>query len=177
MRVKILLTLSLALCLGTAGPALAHKLLISATPQGEGTLLIEAFFPDGNPAQQVPVTVTPQGGEAITGKTDPKGAWRLTGLKPGPHQVVVGDEMGHRAEKKVVMPGAVVTQAKTPAPAQPFPAAAGKPAVAAPAEAGSRAEPVPWTNILAGLGFIFGFSAFLMVLKLKADLKRHASGH
>jgi hypothetical protein len=177
MRLKILLILSLALSPMSAGPALAHKLLISATPQGEGVLLIEAFFPDGAPAQQAPVTVTPQGGEAIIGKTDAKGAWRLTGLKPGPHLVVVGDEMGHRAEKKVVMPGAAEAQPQTSTPAQPPPASAAKPPVAAPAETGSRAEPIPWTNILAGLGFVFGLTAFLMVLKLKAELKRHASGH
>ena len=38
-------------------------------------------------------------------------------------------------------------------------------------------EPIPWTSVLAGLGFIFGISAFITVLKLRAEVRRHASRH
>ena len=33
-------------------------------------------------------------------------------------------------------------------------------------------EPIPWNQIISGFGFIFGISAFIISLKLRADLKR-----
>jgi len=177
MRVRILPAISLLICVIAATPALAHKLLVSATSQGEGALLVQAFFPDGAPAQEIPVTVTPQEGPALTGRTDNQGRLSLTGLKPGPYRVAVGDALGHRTETKVVIPGQVIIQGKTPAPATPPSASAPLTPPPATAELSPQAEPIPWTKILAGLGFIFGLTAFLMVIKLKGDFRRHASGH
>jgi hypothetical protein len=147
-----LLILGLALASG----AQAHKLLVSAQSEGPGVLKVQAFFPDGNPAQEVSVTVVrAAGGAPRTGLTDAQGFCTLTGLPPGAYQVVVGDPLGHRAETRVVLPGAA----------------------AAPAAAAPPGEPLPWGNLLGGLGFIFGVSAFILVLKLRAEFKRHASGN
>jgi hypothetical protein len=157
-----LLILGLALASG----AQAHKLLVSAQSAGPGVLKVQAFFPDGNPAQEVSVTVVPAaGGASRTGLTDAQGLLTLTGLSPGDYRVVVGDPLGHRAETRVVLPGGAAPAAPAPAPAV---------SSQAPAPPG---EPLPWSNILAGLGFIFGVSAFILVLKLRAEFKRHASGN
>ena len=83
----------------------------------------------------------------------------------------VGDPLGHRGETKVAIPGAAPTAPpRTSETAVPAPGS-DRPAPTTPAPG----EPLPWNSILAGLGFIFGLSAFVMVLKLKADLRRYAS--
>ncbi len=163
MPVKKFWALSLGLLilgLALASGAQAHKLLVSAQSEGPGVLKVQAFFPDGNPAQEVSVTVVPAAeGASRTGLTDTQGFLTLTGLAPGDYRVVVGDPLGHRAETRVVLPGAP----STPAVSRQAPPPPG--------------EPLPWGNILAGLGFIFGVSAFILVLKLRAEFKRHASGN
>jgi hypothetical protein len=148
--------------LGWANPARAHKLLISAVPEGGG-LKVQVFFPDGTPAQEVPVKVTPADGRpALTGKTDNLGVCQIAGVAPGQYRVEAGDPLGHRAETRVTVPGAPV--------AGPIPAATGATASPPP-----RGEPIPWANLLAGLGFIFGLSAFVMVLRLRAEVRKYAS--
>ncbi|MBW1991537.1 MAG: carboxypeptidase regulatory-like domain-containing protein [Deltaproteobacteria bacterium] len=165
------LSLGALLLLGllASPPALAHKLLVSATVEGKGGLKVLAFFPDGTPAQEVLITVTPSDGSAPReGRTDSQGVCLLSGLKPGFYRVVAGDPLGHRAETTVVIPGASGTGSQGNE----------KEGAAAPAKATDspivRGEPLPWGNILAGLGFIFGLTALVMVLKLKSDLRRYA---
>jgi hypothetical protein len=147
--------------LAPAGQALAHKLLVSGTPEAGGGLKVQAFFPDGKPAQEIPVAVIPAaGGSPRSGKTDHQGVCSFTGLAPGQYRLEAGDALGHRAVTQVVLPG----------PAAEMAPPAGNPAAPLP-----RGEPLPWGNILAGLGFIFGVSAFLMVLRLRAEVRKHAS--
>ncbi len=168
-------------------PAQAHKLLLNATPQADSTLAVQAFFPDGAPAQETPVTVTPEDGSSpVTGQTDSQGNASFTQLKPGAYRVEVGDPLGHRMEKRVVIPGkgAPASQGaasrETPPVSPPTPvtpAASSAPAAQPPAPSSPPGEPIPWTNVLAGLGFIFGVTSFIMVLKLRAEIRRHASRH
>lgn len=174
MRLTRLLALNLwalVICGLLAGAALAHKLLVSAVVEGKNDLKVQAFFPDGNPAQEIPVTVAPgDGSPPLAGKTDTQGYCRFTGLKPGPYRVAAGDLLGHRGEADIVIPGAGTAAAPRALERAAATAGSGSPPPAVPA----AGEPLPWTNILAGLGFIFGFAAFVMVLKLKADLRRYA---
>jgi hypothetical protein len=174
MRLSKLWSLSLgvlALSVSLAGPALAHKLLVSTVVDEERNLKVQAFFPDGKPAQEIPVSLTPADGSLpLSGKTDAQGIYLFADLKPGEYHVAAGDPLGHRVETKIVIPGAA--QAETsPAPKEASP----------PSGPGNRASsppsggPIPWVDILAGLGFIFGLTAFVMVLKLRAELRRHAS--
>jgi len=158
--------------LGMASGAQAHKLMVSAVPEADGGLKVQAFFPDGTPAQEVPVAVIPLDGRpALSGKTDTQGLGKIGPLNPGEYRVEVGDPLGHRAETRLVIPKAESQGAGT-APQVTPPAAATAPPPAAPAPPG---EPVPWGNLLAGLGFIFGLTAFVLVLKLRGEVKKLAS--
>ncbi len=164
---------ALAFCLPAVNPARAHKLLVSAVADGENNLTGRAFFPDGSPAQEIPVTVTPgDGPQPMTGVTDRQGVARFPGLKPGKYRVSAGDPLGHRGETSLVIPGAASPAA--PPVSGPKPATVTN-AASSPPSSPPSGEPLPWGNILAGLGFIFGLASFVMVLKLRADLRRHAS--
>lgn len=161
-------------CLAAVSPAQAHKLLVSAVVEADGGLKVQVFFPDGAPAQEVPVKVTPgQGGSPMIGKTDVQGVWKLAQVAPGSYRVEAGDPLGHRAETRVVVAGAAAaagSSAPSPGASQPPPVAPG----AQKPDAAPLGEPIPWGHILAGLGFIFGVSAFIMVLKLRGEVKRRA---
>ena len=64
----------LVMCGLLTDAALAHKLLVSAVVEGRNDLKVQAFFPDGNPAQEIPVTAAPaDGSPPLTGKTDTLG--------------------------------------------------------------------------------------------------------
>jgi len=161
----------LAVCFLLTSAAQAHKLLVAAVVEGKNAVKVQAFFPDGTPAQEIPVTVTPKDGSPpLTGTTDVQGVCRFSGVKPGAYGVAAGDPLGHRGETKVVIPGAASSVAPQ-IPEKPATAAgAGKSPPSLP-----QGEPLPWGNILAGLGFIFGLASFVMVLKLRADMRRYAS--
>jgi len=183
-RLGLLSLLALVLWLAAPQPAQAHKLLVSAIPKADGTLAVQVFFPDGAPAQEVPVTLTPENGSPpLTGKTDTQGNASFAQPKPGAYRLEAGDPLGHRAEKRLVIPGKAAPPA-TPAAPQQAPAPSGAAPAPSPTTSAPPAtppplpgEPTPWTSILAGLGFIFGLAAFIMVLKLRAEVRRHASRH
>lgn len=163
--------IGVCLYLAAAPLALAHKLLVAAVPGADGTLKVQAFFPDGNPGKEIPVALIPEDGRPpLSGKTDAEGVYSFGSLPPGSYRVEVGDPLGHRAETRVVIPGAAA-----PVEGRPPPAAAPGAAGPRPAAPPSGGEPLPWVSILAGLGFIFGLTAFLMVLKLRREVRRHAS--
>lgn len=167
-RISLLL---ICFSLGMASGVQAHKLLVSAVPEADGSLRVQAFFPDGNPAQEVPVAVVPLDGRpALLGKTDTQGFCKISTLAPGQYRVVVGDPLGHRAETRVVITGAGAQEAGTPPKATTPPVSA----TAAPSAPAPPGEPIPWGNLLAGLGFIFGLTAFLLVLKLRGEVKKLA---
>ncbi len=169
MRVrKIGVLLAVLLTCGVTLPsaALAHKMLVSAVPEKGGALRVEVFFPNGAPAQEVPVTLAPAaGGSAMAqGQTDSQGVARFPGVSPGSYRVVADDPLGHRAETQVTVSssGAGTGEKATSSP---------------PAEKGlaPQGEPFPWAAVLGGLGFIFGLAAFLQVLHLKRELRKYAS--
>ncbi len=166
----LLALMSLALA---APPALAHKMLAVAREHEDGTVTLQAVFPDGRPARGVQVEVRrPDGSLFASGKTDEQG--RLT-VEPegaaGRWRAVFTGSMGHATEATFqVGPEGAATR-----PAQ-GPQEPGAPPAAAPA--GERAaphlepEPVPYGEVLAGLGFVFGLAAFLMCLKMRGELGR-----
>lgn len=154
----------LVFCLAATAPVWAHKMLISAVVEETGMVKVQSFFPDGTPAQEVPVVIHPgDGAPDLTAMTDNLGICRFPPLKPGSYRVEAGDPLGHRAETRLVVAGA------TPGAGSASPSKT----VAAKDQAPPQ-EPLPWMAVLAGLGFIFGLSAFIMVLKLRAEVRRHA---
>jgi len=154
----------LVFCLAAATPVWAHKLLISALVEETGTVKVQAFFPDGAPAQEVQVAIHPgDGAPSQTAMTDNQGICRFPPLKPGSYRVEAGDPLGHQAETRLVVAGAA-----------PGAGAASPSKTAAAQDQPPPQEPFPWMAVLAGLGFLFGLSAFIMVLKLRAEVRRHA---
>jgi hypothetical protein len=142
--------------------------LVAAAPQADGGLKVQAFFPDGHPAQEVSITVIPGDGRPpLSGKADSQGVAHFAPLTPGDYRVVVGDPLGHRAETRVVVPAGP----EAPSPPQAAPGEAAPPGSGGSALPG---EPIPWFSILAGLGFVFGVTAFLMVLQLRREVRKHA---
>jgi hypothetical protein len=154
--------------------ALAHKMLAVARVREDGTVRLQAVFPDGKPARGVKVEVRrPDGGLFTEGETDERGELIVEpeGVA-GRWSAAFTGSMGHRVETAFnvegagperdapVARGAENREDEGEAPPQPDPGP-------------SDGEPVPWTRILAGLGFIFGLAAFLMCLKLRADLRHH----
>jgi hypothetical protein len=142
-----------------APPALAHKMLAVAREHEDGTVTLQAVFPDGKPARGVQVEVhRPDRTLFTTGKTDETG--RLT-IEPegaaGRWRAVFTGSMGHATEAAFQV-GAVEGEPTAPPLAREAPLV--------------EPEPVPYVEILAGLGFVFGLAAFLMCLKLHGELRR-----
>ncbi|MFO7958546.1 MAG: hypothetical protein R6X33_15765 [Candidatus Brocadiia bacterium] len=157
-----------------APDALAHKMLAVARVREDGTVRLQAVFPDGKPARGVKVEVRRPNGDLFTeGETDERGELTIQpDGPPGRWSAVFTGSMGHRLETTFSVEGA------TPERTAPVARDAANredegEASPQPDPEPSEAEPVPWTRVLAGLGFVFGLAAFLMCLKFRADLRRH----
>lgn len=150
------LTAALAACiLGICPPALAHRMLADALAKDDGTVVIDAFFADGKPVVDAAVEIIgPSGSLFATGRTDVEGRYRFRpDGEEGRWRAVITGTMGHRAEAEFTF-GSGHEPASGPGP---------------PIE---RVAPVPWLGIVSGLGFIFGLSSFVMVLRLRARLRK-----
>lgn len=160
--VKIMIVvLFMALFLPTV--ALAHKILIDAYRQEDGQISVEAFFPDGSPAKNCKVEIFTEDGRIFKkGRTDEEGQFMF---KPegaaGTYKAVVTGTMGHRAEISFEMgePKAPVQEPEAVSEVKPQKIKL------------SHKEKFPWLEIIAGLGFIFGLSSFILCLKLRSELK------
>jgi len=150
----------------TAGEAHAHKMIAARRVHEDGTVLLQAFFPDGKPARGVQVEVRrPDGSLFAAERTDGQGKLVIRpDDMPGQWTATFLGSMGHRTETQFTMGRA--------ASAQGAPAAAPNATAAPGDESLIVKEPVPWWNVLAGLGFILGLSAFLMCLNLRREVAR-----
>lgn len=186
-----LLALVSTLLLTASRPASAHKMMAASRVHDDGTVLLQAFFPDGKPARGVRVEVhRPDGSLLLDGKTDDEGKLTMTpdGLE-GQWTATFTGSTGHRTQTRFAIQGQEGTDASA-APgrieAPPPEGAEPRPLVASPSHsvqqqpaAGAMAatesliekEPFPWVAVVAGLGFIFGLSALLLSLKLRAELR------
>jgi hypothetical protein len=157
----IIVVVSLVLFLPTA--AFAHKMLIDAFPQEDGTILVEALFPDGSPAKNCQVEILTEDGASFKkGLTDEDGQFIFVpGDAAGTYKAVVTGTMGHRAEISFEIKGAEVPTGETEMPTGVSPKRVQI----------SIKEKFPWLEIIAGLGLIFGLSSFILCLKLMSKLK------
>ena len=166
---KILaVVLAMAGLIFIARAALAHKMLVDCLVNEEGTVQIEAFFPDGSPAKKLKVEVfRPDGSLFIEGRTDMEGRFFLRPGEPlGTWRVVATGTTGHRAKAQFELTGEIKEKGMPEKDVVPTPEA----------KRLAHKEAVPWFKIIAGLGFIFGLSSFILSLKLRSEIKgKHAS--
>ncbi|MCK4284255.1 MAG: hypothetical protein KAX44_08055 [Candidatus Brocadiae bacterium] len=173
-----------AALLAAGGEAYAHKMMAASRVRDDGTVLLQAFFPDGTPARGVRTEVRrPDGALFLTGQTDEAGRLTVTpeGLA-GRWTATFTGSMGHKTETRFVVGGpgpeqpaaaAPATEDSAPQPALRETAPRTQPAPeGAPTEDLIREQPFPVAEVLAGLGLIFGLSAVLMCLKLRRDIRQ-----
>ena len=146
-----------------ARAALAHRMLVDCLVNEERTVQIEVFFPDGSPAKKVKVEVfEPDGSLFIEGKTDMEGRFFLHPHRtPGTWRVVATGAMGHRAKAQFELTGEIKEKGRPEKDVVPTPGA----------KRLAHKEAIPWFEIIAGLGFIFGLSSFILSLKLRSQIK------
>jgi hypothetical protein len=144
--------------------ALAHKMMIDAMINDDGTVLLEAFFPDGAPAKNTNVEVfLPNGSRFVEGTTNTDGQFIFTPEREdGVWKAVATGKMGHKTSAEFEIVASISAEEQTELIREAQPAR----------KKIAHKEPIPWNQILSGLGFIFGISAFVISLKLKADLDR-----
>jgi len=148
----------------TADSALAHKMMMDSMVNDNGTVLLETFFPDGTPARSTKVEVfSPDGSQFVTGTTNADGQFIFTpGREAGVWKAVATGKMGHKTSTEFEIGAGISAEEQTEALKESKPAR----------KRIAHKEPIPWNQILSGFGFIFGISAFIISLKLKADLKK-----
>lgn len=169
---KTCVAMAAALALtGAGGEAWAHRMMAVSRVRDDGTVLLQAFFPDGKPARQVRAEVRrPDGSLFMEARTDEGGKLTVTpDGAAGLWTATFVGSMGHQIETSFDIEGVV---AEKPRAAPPEASQSPTPAVSTEQETLIRREPFPWTNCLAGLGFILGLAAFLMCLKLRSELRR-----
>ncbi|MFQ5508129.1 MAG: CbiM family transporter [Leptospirillia bacterium] len=97
------LVLAAALMAALLAPATAHahKLLVDYTATKDG-LLIEAFFPDGKPAMDIPVRLmTPEGDLVDEARTNDKGGYLFAVPARSDYVADADAQMGHFAEVEI----------------------------------------------------------------------------
>jgi len=169
MRVKfskITIMFFLIYTLFISPDAFAHKMLMDALVNKDGTVQIEVFFPDGSPAVNVKIEVfSPDDSLFVEGQTNEDGQFIITHKeKSGIWKAVAIGKMGHRVSKEFeIVAGIGVKE-----PVELIENEESNPR----REKLAHKEPFPWYQIISGLGFIFGVSAFIISIKLRSDLKR-----
>ena len=160
---KILTTImTFAITLTLYSTVSGHRMLADSVVKEDGMVLVEAFFPDGSPVKNAKVEILkPDGSLFMEGRTNMKGRFTFRPERgSGIWEAVVTGTLGHQAKTECDISGGLKTKERTPGTEE---------------RELSHREPIPWFKVFAGLGFIFGLSSFIMVLKLGTDLKRKQS--
>ena len=150
-------------CVMSPSYSYAHRMLIDCMAE-DGTVLVDVFFPDGKPGRNVKVEVY-RSDEALylSGETDAEGRFSFDAEDETYFKVVAIGKLGHRAEQELSLKEAV-----------PKPPEESEEAALTGSEA-RRREQIPFRDLLAGFGYIFGVAGILMYLKARSDLKREKS--
>jgi len=173
--------LTLILLLLRTSQALSHKMLGDALVNADGTVLIEAFFPDGSPVKNMQVEVfKPDGSLFIESKTDQKGQVIINPKGPkGIWKAVIIGKMGHRTEVEFeITPDSLggaegekaklgESQASGKLIREEDPCKSHQPK----ATRLAHKEETPWFQIIAGLAFILALTSLIMQLKSRQERK------
>ena len=138
----------------------AHRMLIDCMVE-DGTVFVNVFFPDGKPARNVEVKVYTSGGTVyLSGQTDREGLFSFAAADKKYFKVVATGKLGHKVEQEVSLNGPVSRPPEKSEEVSPT---------------GSKARgraPIPFREVLAGFGYIFGVAGILMYLKARSDMKK-----
>ena len=178
------------------GDAGAHRVNIFAWVEGD-TVLVECKYPDGREVYEGVIRVLDSAGkELLNGKTNPKGEFSFKAPKQDDLTIVLEAGMGHRADwplsKQDLAPAgeSAVPSAPTPKAEAPPPAAKeSAPGAASPLPAGidqaiekaldkklapvmrmlaeMQEQKIRLTDVLGGLGYIFGLVGVAAYFKRK----------
>ena len=137
----------------------AHRMLTDCMLEGK-SVSVDVFFPDGKPAKNVKVEVY-RADETLylSGETDAEGQFSFDLANETHLKVVAMGKLGHRAEQEISLSDA--------APQVPE-----KPAGTTLTKGNRRHDSIPFRDIFAGLGYIFGAAGVLMYLKARSDLRK-----
>jgi len=138
---------------------LAHRLDMDVYP-GKTSIRVEAYFPDGTPARGDRVEMFYQGRIIANCTTDPQGICILPRPDYPEVKIVVSGKLGHRAERTLRL--------------APVPSSASQPPQAPLKKIKKHQERFPVTEVLAGLGFIFGLSGFILAWDTRRRFKNLA---
>ena len=176
-------------------PALAHKVTIFAWVEGD-TIFTESKFSGGKRAMNAQVLVfDSQGKQLLEGKTDKKGEFSFKIPKITDLRIVLNAAMGHKAEWTI--PESEIKQAigaaenkGAPGSSQPIAVSLSKeeikeliedsldrklrPIVRMMAESQSKAPSV--TEIIGGIGYIFGLMGVALYFKNRARQRQGERG-
>ena len=159
-RLYLLFTICCFICAILPSQSHAHRMLIDCIAE-DGTVLADIFFPNGRPAKDVRVEVY-NSDEILhtSGRTDAEGRFSFDAKGKTYFRVVAIGELGHKAEQKLSLEE---TPSRPPGES---------------AEDGHvdskvrRRVPLPFREVFAGFGYIFGAAGVLMYFKARSDLKK-----
>lgn len=138
----------------------AHRMLVDCMVE-DRTVVVDVFFPDGKPARNVKVEVY-RSDEVLylSGETDAEGRFSFDAEDEIYFKVVAIGKLGHRAEQELSLKEAVPKPPEEPEE------------VALTGSEARRREQIPFRDVLAGFGYIFGAAGILMYLKARSDIKK-----
>ena len=138
----------------------AHRMLIDCMVEG-GTVFVDVFFPNGKPSKNVKVEVYISDETLyLSGETNAEGQLSFDAGDETYFKVVATGKLGHRAEQEVSLKEAA------PKPSEK----SGESATTG--DKIRRRAPIPFRDVFAGFGYIFGAAGILMYFKARSDLKK-----
>lgn len=159
-RLYRLFTVCCFICAVLPSQSHAHRMLIDCIVE-DGTVLADIFFPNGRPAKDVKIEVY-NSDEMLqtTGRTDAEGRFGFDAEDKTYFRVVAIGELGHKTEQELSL---------EETPSRPPEESAEDSHVTSKVR---RRVPLPFREVFAGFGYIFGVAGVLMYFKARSDLKK-----
>ncbi|MBF0326340.1 MAG: cobalt transporter CbiM [Alphaproteobacteria bacterium] len=164
----------LAATLTAAGPALAHKLTLFASTEGN-SVSGHAYFSGGDRAQGVVVTVTDPAGAVLHRlTTDAQGAFSFTASSRADHRISVEGDDGHAAQFTIAateLPDTLAPGAPAPDLQAMIDASLARQLRPLREQLAATHDKIWWHDVVGGLGAIIGFFGLAYGLSARKDKK------
>ena len=137
----------------------AHRIMVDYMVEGK-SVSVDVFFPDGKPAKNVKIEVH-RADETLylSGETDAEGQFSFDLVDETHLKVVAIGKLGHRAEQGISLSDS--TSQVSEGSEETMPTGHRR-----------RRDSIPFRDIFAGFGYIFGLAGILMYLKARSDLRK-----